>query len=580
MQATKGRRVRSGDEYDHYFPRADGKNSLVKGNASVEDTVKLIQENVPRCAWQVKRIAGEKLKGKNLYETCRKIWTFYYQHVPYARDEEGIEQVRDGARTWQDRKTPNKNGEVGVDCDCFSFSVGCCLFILGYRFKYRITKYPKPKGEIPKWQHIYIVVPKDQSMDRPLTKREDYIVIDCVKEDFDSEEPFLEFKDYNDMKLEFLSGLDEGTREYKVPNITDVKDIASVYGDIEEMGRLGGWETQESGLGKTIVGKLLHTVNRFTNPLAIGIRNGFLLAMKINIFNIAGRIKYGFLSDAQANQMQINPSGHSKLKAILAKVVKIYEGAGGKAQNLKKAILEGKGNKKRDVPLSGVEDYYTEQGADGLGLDPTTDAATLAPVIASLTAIAATLKQVGSLFPKNSPAAKSFDSESATADSPGASIQTSPTIQTSGDATQNSNNAITNNIAPAGSGQPAQQGNESADSSNNQAQVNTQGKDNNQGSDQKTLAAGENLLQKTTAWVKKNPVPSLLITGLVGFGIYKLAVRPKVEVKTTLSGITKKKNKQKINKKGDEKEKEEEKEEEKRKAKRRKELLRAIKLKA
>lgn len=114
--------------------------------------------------------------------------------------------------------------------------------------------------------------------------------------------------------------------------------------------------------GKKILKPAVKTFNRFLNPATILLRNGFLLAMKINLMKVAERLRFGYLSDAEARKRGMSMSGFSKLKGAVSKANKIYELAGGKSSNLKKAILTGKGNKDRKVPLSGfgLGDPYDE----------------------------------------------------------------------------------------------------------------------------------------------------------------------------------------------------------------------------
>lgn len=107
--------------------------------------------------------------------------------------------------------------------------------------------------------------------------------------------------------------------------------------------------------GKKILKPAVKTFNRFLNPATILLRNGFLLAMKINLMNVAKRLRFGYLSDTEARRRGMSMSGFSKLKGAVSKANKIYELAGGKSSNLKKAILTGKGNKDRKVTLSGFE---------------------------------------------------------------------------------------------------------------------------------------------------------------------------------------------------------------------------------
>ncbi|GAB4242747.1 MAG: hypothetical protein Tsb0034_20320 [Ekhidna sp.] len=106
--------------------------------------------------------------------------------------------------------------------------------------------------------------------------------------------------------------------------------------------------------GKKILKPALKTFNRFLNPATILLRNGFLLAMKINMMKVAQRLRFGYLSEAEARKRGMSMSGFTKLKGAISKANKIYELAGGKSSNLKKAILNGKGNKDRAVPLSGI----------------------------------------------------------------------------------------------------------------------------------------------------------------------------------------------------------------------------------
>ena len=107
--------------------------------------------------------------------------------------------------------------------------------------------------------------------------------------------------------------------------------------------------------GRKILTPAVKTFNRYANPATILLRNGFLLAMKTNMFKVAERLRFGYLSDAEARRRGVSSSGFAKLKQVVGRAGKIYEGAGGKQSNLKKAILTGKGNRDKAVPLSGLE---------------------------------------------------------------------------------------------------------------------------------------------------------------------------------------------------------------------------------
>ncbi len=434
MEAARERKVRSGKEYDYLFPGPTGNDIVIKKSAAVADTVRFIQEQVPRTAWQTEKLARH-IRGARLEESCSKLWHFLYNHIRYKRDRYGVEQVRSPRRTWHDR-------EEGVDCDCFSVIISSTLINLGIPHLYRITKYPKRNGETPAWQHIYIVVPKDGNLNRPPDKRSEYIVLDCVKDGYNEEEPYLEKKDFKaTMRLDYLDGLegDMGETEdsYQIPELTDVQDIASVY-DEEELGKVGKWlKKTVKKVGTTVkttakkvadtAGKGVRFINRYANPGTVLLRNGFLLAMKINMLNVAKRLRYAYLSDQQATSLGINLAALARLRKIRERAETIYWQAGGVKENLKKAILGGKGNKDKKVPLNGLfglgtiyadqDEYDILHSANGIdGLGEVASGAALAAATSALTALAASLKQIKDLFKSGAKNAENFDSDAEEAD--------------------------------------------------------------------------------------------------------------------------------------------------------------------
>lgn len=81
---------------------------------------------------------------------------------------------------------------------------------------------------------------------------------------------------------------------------------------------------------KKVITPVVKTVNRYLNPATILLRNGFLLAMKVNLMKVAERLRFGYLSDAEAQKRGMSMSGFAKLKEAISKADKIYELAGGK----------------------------------------------------------------------------------------------------------------------------------------------------------------------------------------------------------------------------------------------------------
>jgi len=131
---TSGYRViRTGDEYNKYFPKPQAQDRIIIEDGEVGDTVDLMKRVVWKYIDDTKGIAPV-LKGKTLNETCENTWNFLYHHIQYKLDERGLEQLRRPARSWSDRKS-------GIDCDCFSIFASSILTNLKVPHSFRITKY-------------------------------------------------------------------------------------------------------------------------------------------------------------------------------------------------------------------------------------------------------------------------------------------------------------------------------------------------------------------------------------------------------------------------------------------------------
>lgn len=142
------------------------------------------------------------------------------------------------------------------------------------------------------------------------------------------------------------------------------------------------WGKVKKGIKK--VGK---AIVRY-NPASIAVRNGFLLAMKLNAFKYAQRLKWGYASKEQIKG-KISEAYWNKSKKTLAAVRKIFvKKLQGKDGALKKAILKGKSG-----GLKGLSDaYFSQDSVDGLG------AVASATLIAAASAV---LAVVGNLMKKN-----------------------------------------------------------------------------------------------------------------------------------------------------------------------------------
>lgn len=415
MEALKGRKIRPGNEYSYLFPVAKGTVRTIRKFANVNDTLSFIPKVVRLTAHQTEQVA-RKLKGATLYDTCRNIWHFVYSCINYKKDDEGFEQVRSPARAWYDRKR-------GVDCDCYSVFISSILFNMGIPHTLRITKYAKDH-----FQHIYPVVPYGSR----------HITIDCVTDQFDYEVPYSEKKDYP-MDLQYLDGFDgfdgydgfeglEGElglfgkkKKKKKAAAAAASTTATMPGASTPAPVVSLPKPKKKGFFK----KVLNVVNK-VNPATLLLRNGVLAALKLNIKNVAKRLRWSYLPPDKIAQHGIDPAKYQKLVATRVKLENIFYGAGGNPKNFKKAILSGKGNKDKAVSglgmlpmiewsdrlnehsplgeLLGDEIYYSEnvEGMEGFGgfgeLGEPISLASIGAAMGVIAGIVASLKQIGNIF--------------------------------------------------------------------------------------------------------------------------------------------------------------------------------------
>jgi len=370
-EAVTKRQIRPKAEIAHLLIDPPGEDTLVKRNADVEDTLALMAREIPQTLHHTKKIANH-LKGKTLYETCKNIWRFVYAYVDYKKDEKGKEQVKSPARTLKDQ---------AGDCDDMTGLISSTLLNLKIKHALRRAKYWWSKDE---FKHVYVIVPTDE--------QGNYITIDCVPDKFNYEEPTTEVID-TIMDLYYLNGIEN----------------PSVDWDDLQGGNLGKLELF-SKIGK-VIKTGLNAINKI-NPATALLRVGVLGSMKLNIMGVAEKLRYAYLSEEEAKRRGFDPGKFQKLKKIREKMEGIFYGAGGKPENLKEAILTGKGNANKEVggfesnyntpirELIGERVYNDETNSlQGLG-EPVTGAA-LAAASTIMASISALLKAIGDLRAKD-----------------------------------------------------------------------------------------------------------------------------------------------------------------------------------
>jgi hypothetical protein len=444
--------------------------------------------------------------------------------------------------------------------------ISSILSNLKIRHVLRITKYKEDH-----FQHIYPIVPLSDGTN---------ITIDCVVRNFDYEEPYTEKKDTN-MDLEYLNGLSEAGINKSI----DTLDLVGIFDDSQAMSELGKlFRKKSSGDGgasegggkkkgkfKQVLKKGLHLTN-ILNPATATIRAGVLLSAKLNVMKIGERLKWSYLSDDAAKSKGIDMVRFAKLKKIREKLEKIFYGMGGKPENLKKAILTGKGNKNHEVrgigsaydPLEGLDetsdvssilgtDMYQDElsGVEGdfgeLGVVTATAVASATGVIG---AIAALLKSVGNIFLKKGKDGKGSEGDGTGTDTDNESNSSSE----SGKRTSNeSGSSNEENSAPTikskSSGSSGGGGSSSGadDDSSNDSNINVKAKNKAKQKEDAEDDKPEGFWDKHKKWIK----PVAIGVGSLGllFAGYKIVTHKKVEPKQpALSGIPKSKKKNKKHK--------------------------------
>lgn len=449
---TGYRRIRSGSEYDRYFPLPQDQDRLIIEDGEVDQTVDLMKRVVWKYIEDTRGIS-QVLKGSSKRETCRNIWDFLFHHIQYRLDKQGLEQLRRPARSWADRRE-------GIDCDCFSIFCSSILTNLKIPHAFRITKYGGTH-----YQHVYVVVPNGA----------EFIIIDAVLSSFDYEKPFTQKKDFtmnlsgidvavlsghNEPLNEVLFGMGSGDdpsqeaqlqalSEYLVATRNSIAQNPAMISSIEDpegfikmldyalmywntdkrdealailaanelqinqnLGLFGadvaGYDYEYSSLngffdkigdavkkigtgvantGRTVV----KAVVRY-NPVSIVARLGFLAAMRLNLKQMASKLKWAYATQAAAESKGISGAEWNKARTALTRIESLFaDKLQGNRQALKDAILKG-----RAGGLGYVDDFG--HYVPGLG-EPVTLTASIAAATPVIIAAIKIMQETGLFKP-------------------------------------------------------------------------------------------------------------------------------------------------------------------------------------
>ncbi len=256
-------------------------------------------------------------------------------------------------------------------------------------------------------------------------------------------------------------------------------------------------KTAVSNAGKTVA-KVATTATKAVvkyNPVSIVARNGYLLALKLNVSGMASKLKWGYAMQAQAAAKGVSATDWQRSKSALVKVEKLFsDKLQGSKTALQNAILKGK--------AGGLSGGYSS----GLGEPITASAiAAAAPLIIATINI---LKEAGLIGNNVKVDANTIALE--VASDPNAA-------------------AVMSQLEPGESSMPVQ-----PEITENEAAVQ---RDSNTLYTENPTKPMENTNKPgLLSWVQANPIPSLAVAGIVSLIAYNLTSKESKSSSKGLSG--------------------------------------------
>ena len=204
MESQFTRNIRSGAEYDKYFPKPNFQEENFGEGRVIGQTIQHMREYIIKYQSDTAKIA-KILKGKTIEETLRNNWNFVYKHIQYKIDTPGREELRRPAMSWAQRST-------GVDCDCYTIFLSTLLLNQGIQPIIRIVKIPPA----PSWHHVYPIVKNRQG---------GHYVLDCVLDKFNYEKPFGSSSNKKDFTMDGLGIPIIGLNGYSDSTAQDIENL-------------------------------------------------------------------------------------------------------------------------------------------------------------------------------------------------------------------------------------------------------------------------------------------------------------------------------------------------------------------
>ncbi len=293
--------------------------------------------------------------------------------------------------------------------------------------------------------------------------------------------------------------------------INSLRGVSFEYDDFDAYDELGAVQpkkffasvktavkTAASNTGKAVA-KAATTATKAVvkyNPVSIVARNGYLLALKLNVSGMASKLKWGYATQAQAAAKGVSASDWQRSKSALVKVEKLFaDKLQGSKTTLQSAILKGKAG-----GLSG--------GGNSAGLGEPITASAIAAAAPLIIATINILKEAGLIGNNVKVDANTIALE--VASDPNAA-------------------AVMSQLEPGESSMPVQ-----PEITENEAAVQ---RDSNTLYTENPTKPMENTNKPgLLSWVQANPIPSLTVASLIGLIAYNLTSKESKSSSKGLSG--------------------------------------------
>lgn len=262
------------------------------------------------------------------------------------------------------------------------------------------------------------------------------------------------------------------------------------------------------------------------NPVSVAARAGMLVAMKTNFLKIAERLKWGYLTQAEAKENGFDLTEWAKSKAALTKAENLFVNTlKGKAEAFKKAILTG-----RAGGLAGInEELGSAAAAAGTSMTAAMPFITKLVELVKLINPAKLIAKVkAKKLAKKQKAAETMpeageDAQSAQPEQTEASSESTTDTPSQENTSSSSEGASEGDNEPqaepqqkeeSASGEEPGSNEEEPESTNGTTNLPATTSTNSPAAKQADAPAEVNPVMKVVNWVKENPGKSALITGL------------------------------------------------------------------